>query len=288
MLTTDYVDATDSSDTSADQALVDPFGFAFDSASGAPIDGAQITLIDADTGAPATVFGDDGTSAFPVDVTTGGSATDSGRHALRVSARRLPLPGRPERQLPLRDRAAADPLGAVDRPGERARERAQSERRPVRRRRGLVRGRVRRDAGPHAAHRRAARSARRRRAHAREAGLARGGLGGRLRAVPAAPAQRERGRGHRRSAHRRPAVRLPLPRRLAAPRRPARRRSRRSRATGARSRSRADPTSRPVRRCSSPTWSRSPRARRPAMRSTARSAAPTAASARTARPRPCA
>ncbi len=78
MLTTDYVDATDASDQSEDQALVDPFGYAFDSASGAWIDGAIITLIDANTNAPATVFGDDGSSVFPSTVTTGASATDTG------------------------------------------------------------------------------------------------------------------------------------------------------------------------------------------------------------------
>jgi uncharacterized repeat protein (TIGR01451 family) len=77
-VTTDYVDATDSSDKSEDQAVVDPFGYAFDSASGAPVDGAIITLIDDHTGQPAAVFGDDGTSAFPSSVTTGGSATDAG------------------------------------------------------------------------------------------------------------------------------------------------------------------------------------------------------------------
>jgi uncharacterized repeat protein (TIGR01451 family) len=78
VLTATYVDATDTSDHSEDEALVDPFGYAFDSASGAWIDGATITLIDASTDAPATVYGDDGVSLFPSSVTTGGGATDSG------------------------------------------------------------------------------------------------------------------------------------------------------------------------------------------------------------------
>ncbi|MBW2637565.1 MAG: OmpA family protein, partial [Deltaproteobacteria bacterium] len=48
----------------------------FDSSTGLPIDGAQVTLIDA-TGAPAQVFGEDGISTFPATVTSGGTATDS-------------------------------------------------------------------------------------------------------------------------------------------------------------------------------------------------------------------
>ncbi|WP_197426202.1 hypothetical protein [Erythrobacter sp. CCH5-A1] len=40
--------------------LVDPFGVVFDSETGAPVDGARVTLVNADTGAPATVFAEDG------------------------------------------------------------------------------------------------------------------------------------------------------------------------------------------------------------------------------------
>ncbi len=72
-----YVDGLDGTDTSASTALVDPFGLVFDSTSGQPVNGAQITLIDAATNLPATVYGDDGISRFPSTITSGGTATDS-------------------------------------------------------------------------------------------------------------------------------------------------------------------------------------------------------------------
>ncbi len=100
------------------------------------------------------------------------------RRALHLPARWLSLPGRPDWQLSLRDHAAADPLGAFDRSAERARRRTESEWRPVCDRHGLVRRCLRGDAGPDAAHRRATRSARRRWTLAREARVARRGLGG--------------------------------------------------------------------------------------------------------------
>ena len=56
---------------------VDPQGRVFDSRTGALVDGARITLIDTETGAPAVVYGDDLTSRFPATVTTGGSVRDS-------------------------------------------------------------------------------------------------------------------------------------------------------------------------------------------------------------------
>lgn len=57
--------------------LVDPFGIVFDSLTGAPLDGATVDLINADTGLPAQVFGDDGVSTYPASVISGGSVTDS-------------------------------------------------------------------------------------------------------------------------------------------------------------------------------------------------------------------
>lgn len=58
-------------------ALVDPFGVVFDSSSGLPVDGATVTLVNAATGQPAAVYGDDGVSSYPSTVTTGGTTSDS-------------------------------------------------------------------------------------------------------------------------------------------------------------------------------------------------------------------
>ena len=57
--------------------LVDPFGETFDSVDGTPISGTRVTLVDATTGQPADVFGDDGVSAFPSTVISGSTVTDS-------------------------------------------------------------------------------------------------------------------------------------------------------------------------------------------------------------------
>lgn len=57
--------------------LVDPFGIVFDSGDGAPVPGSTVTIVDATTGAPAQVFGDDGVSAYPSSIVTGSTVTDS-------------------------------------------------------------------------------------------------------------------------------------------------------------------------------------------------------------------
>lgn len=56
--------------------LVDPFGVVFDSETGAPVDGARVTLVDAATGAPATVFAEDGVTPWPSSVISGQPITD--------------------------------------------------------------------------------------------------------------------------------------------------------------------------------------------------------------------
>ncbi len=70
-----YTDRTSLTET---VALVDPFGRLFDSSSGILLDGYTVHLIDAATGQPATVYGDDGVSSYPATLVTGSGATDSG------------------------------------------------------------------------------------------------------------------------------------------------------------------------------------------------------------------
>ncbi len=73
----EYVDDTDASDQATASVMVDPYGIVFDSSTGNPLDGVGLTLIDATTGLPAAVFGDDGISSFPSTITSGTTATDS-------------------------------------------------------------------------------------------------------------------------------------------------------------------------------------------------------------------
>ncbi len=71
-----YTDKVDNTDVATAAAMVDPLGLVFDSSTGTPIDGAQITLIDVTTGLPATVYGDDGVSSFPATVYSGQPVSD--------------------------------------------------------------------------------------------------------------------------------------------------------------------------------------------------------------------
>jgi uncharacterized repeat protein (TIGR01451 family) len=77
--------------------LIDPAGYVFDSATGALVDGAQVTLLD-ENNQPAQVYGEDGESRYPSTVISGGSATDaSGRvYTFSQGNYRFPLvaPGR--------------------------------------------------------------------------------------------------------------------------------------------------------------------------------------------------
>ncbi|MCZ6888082.1 MAG: OmpA family protein [Gammaproteobacteria bacterium] len=86
-----YTDANDPSDTSTANALVDPHGLIFDSGSGQPIDGATVTLIDAGTGSPASVFGDS-VASFPSTVISGGSVVDGAGISYNFAAGRYRFP----------------------------------------------------------------------------------------------------------------------------------------------------------------------------------------------------
>ncbi len=80
------------------EVLVDPFGVAFDSGDGAPVQDVQVTLVNADTNQPATVYGDDAMSRFPSTVVSGSTVTDSSgaTYAFPVGEYRFPFvaPGR--------------------------------------------------------------------------------------------------------------------------------------------------------------------------------------------------
>lgn len=56
---------------------VDPYGVIFDSTTGAPVSGVEVTIIDIATGLPARVYGDDLHAVYPPTVITGGEVTDS-------------------------------------------------------------------------------------------------------------------------------------------------------------------------------------------------------------------
>ena len=73
--------------------LADPYGLVFDSESGAPVNGARVTLVDAISGAPARVFADDGVTPWPSTVISGQSVTDSAGtvHPMPPGEYRFPL-----------------------------------------------------------------------------------------------------------------------------------------------------------------------------------------------------
>ncbi len=72
-----YTDRFDQSDVSATAALIDPFGFIFNSATGEGVNDIAITLINADTEQPAEVFAPDGVTAYPASIVSGQEVSDS-------------------------------------------------------------------------------------------------------------------------------------------------------------------------------------------------------------------
>ncbi len=71
-----YTDPADPGDVAGDTAELSPLSRVFDSSNGGLLDGVTVALVDDASGLPAAVFGDDGVSAFPSTVTTGGTFTD--------------------------------------------------------------------------------------------------------------------------------------------------------------------------------------------------------------------
>jgi len=72
-----YVDPADGTDAAQTAAVLDPVSIVFESRSGEPVDGASIAIVDAISGSPVQVFGNDGVSQFPSVITSGGTETDS-------------------------------------------------------------------------------------------------------------------------------------------------------------------------------------------------------------------
>ena len=73
----DYSDPADPTDSAQDTATLDPLSIVFESRSGALLDNATIEIVDAVTGLPATVYGNDGVSIFPSAIASGSTVTDS-------------------------------------------------------------------------------------------------------------------------------------------------------------------------------------------------------------------
>ena len=72
-----YTDPADPADAAVATARLDPLSRVFESRTGSPIDGTTIQIVDAVSGLPATVYGNDGVSIFPSAITAGATETDS-------------------------------------------------------------------------------------------------------------------------------------------------------------------------------------------------------------------
>jgi uncharacterized repeat protein (TIGR01451 family) len=77
VLNIQYKDENDGEDTVSIALKFDPISRIFDSFTGILLDNIEITLINNETGLPATVYGDDGISEFPATITSGSLITDS-------------------------------------------------------------------------------------------------------------------------------------------------------------------------------------------------------------------
>lgn len=76
-VTVRYTDPVDGTDTAQATASLDPVSIVFESLTGTVVDDVLVELVDAVTGLPAVVFGNDGTSTFPSQITSGSTVVDS-------------------------------------------------------------------------------------------------------------------------------------------------------------------------------------------------------------------
>lgn len=72
-----YQDENDNEDRIVRSLNIDPISRVFDALTGELKDGIEITLVDARTGLPATVYGDDGISIYPSTVISGENVSDA-------------------------------------------------------------------------------------------------------------------------------------------------------------------------------------------------------------------
>lgn len=92
--TVNYVDPDDAQDLVAITGALDVGFVLFNSASGEPVDGVEVTLIDVATGnaADGAVFGPGGFAAYPATVVTGASATDGANRVIDFAAGSFQFP----------------------------------------------------------------------------------------------------------------------------------------------------------------------------------------------------
>jgi len=76
-VTVNYVDPVDAADVTQTIAQLDPVQRVFESNTGTVVSGSTIEIVDAVSGLPATVYGNDGVSLFPSAIVSGSTVTDS-------------------------------------------------------------------------------------------------------------------------------------------------------------------------------------------------------------------
>jgi uncharacterized repeat protein (TIGR01451 family) len=91
-ITARYVDSSEAAHAVQAQAGVDPFSVVFDSKTGQPVNGAQVTVVDVASGQPAKVLSDDGQSSFPSTVTSGQEIKDGAGRAYTFAAGEFRFP----------------------------------------------------------------------------------------------------------------------------------------------------------------------------------------------------